>query len=75
MKDRRQTGFNQAANLDCVKDELFAAVLARLRAFGTLGHAVLGQQTTHHPRPALVLAVNALLRTHALVVLGQKENT
>lgn len=57
-------------HLDCVEDELFAAVFAGLRAFGTLGHAVLGQQATHHPRPAFVLTVNALLRTHALVVLA-----
>ena len=62
-------------DLDCVKDKLFSAVLAGLRAFGTLRHAVLGQQTTHHPRPALVLTVNALLGTHTLVVLRQKPNT
>lgn len=57
-------------NLDCVEDKLLATVLAGLRTFGTLGQAVLGQQTPHHPRPTLVLTVNALLRTHALVVLG-----
>lgn len=61
--------------LDRVKDKLLAAVLAGLCAFGTLGHAVLGEQTTHHPRPTLVLTVNTLLRTHTLVVLGQKRNT
>lgn len=55
--------------LDCVVDELFSAVLAGLCAFGTLGHAVLGQETPHHPRPAFVLTVNALLGTHALMVL------
>lgn len=55
--------------LDCVENELLAAVLAGLRAFGTLGHAMLRQQTTHHPRSALVLTVNTLLRTHTLVVL------
>lgn len=57
-------------HLDCVEDELFAAVFAGLCAFGTLGQAVLGQQATHHPRSAFVLTVNALLRTHALVVLA-----
>lgn len=31
------------ADLDRVKDELLAAVLAGLRAFGTFSHAVLGQ--------------------------------
>ncbi len=56
-------------DLDCVEDKLLAAVLAGLCAFGTLGHAVLGQQATHHPRPTFVLTVNALLRTHTLVVL------
>lgn len=55
--------------LDCVENKLLAAVLARLCAFGTLSHAVLGQQTTHHPRPTFILAVNTLLRTHTLVVL------
>lgn len=64
--------FFSNSDLDCVKDKLLAAVLAGLGAFGTLSHAVLGQQATHHPRPALVLTVHALLRTHALVVLGQK---
>lgn len=63
------------SDLDCVEDKLLAAVLAGLRTFGTLGHAVLGQQTTHHPRPTLVLTVNTLLRTHTLVVLGQRGNT
>lgn len=34
---------------------------------------MLGQETTHHPRPTLVLTVNTLLRTHTLVVLGWKK--
>lgn len=61
------------ADLDGIKDKLLAAVLARLRALGTLRHAVLGQEPTHHPGPALILTVNALLRTHTLVILMKKD--
>lgn len=60
----------EQTDLDGVEDKLLAAVLARLRALGTLGQAVLRQQPTHHPRPAFVLAVDALLGTHALVILN-----
>lgn len=56
-------------NLDGVVDKLLAAVLAGLGAFGTFGHGVLGQESPHHSRSALVLAVDAFLWTDALVVL------
>lgn len=62
-----------ATDLDGVKDELLAAVLAGLGAFGTFGHGVLGQESPHHSRSALVLAVDALLWTDALVVLRNKK--
>lgn len=65
----------RGTDLDCVEHKFFATVLAGLCAFGTLGQAVLGQQTAHHSRPTLVLTVNTLLRTHALVVLGLGRNT
>lgn len=65
----RETGAVVLMVLDCIIDELFATVFAGLCAFGTLSHAVLGQEPTHHPRSTFVLTVNTLLGTHALVVL------
>lgn len=62
--------------LDGIVDKLFAAILAGLSAFRTLRHGVLGEQPPHHPRPALILTVHALLRTDALVILrdrGERE--
>jgi len=58
------------SHLDGVEDELLGAVGAGLGALGALGQRVLGQQAPHHARPALVLAVHALLGTRALVALG-----
>lgn len=55
--------------LDGVIDKLFATVLAWLCAFGTLSHGVLGQESPHHPCSTLVLTVNTLLGTNALVIL------
>lgn len=58
------------SHLDGVEDKLLGAVGAGLRALGALGQGVLGQQAPHHARPALVLAVHALLGTRPLVALG-----
>lgn len=58
-------------DLDGVIDKLFATVLAWLCAFGTLSHGVLGQESPHHPCSTLVLTVNTLLGTNALVILKE----
>lgn len=70
--------FDQSLNLwitdlDCVEDKLLATVLAGLRAFGTLSHAVLGKEAAHHPRATLIFTIHALLRTDSLVVLRKMD--
>lgn len=62
-------------NLDGVVDKLFATVLAWLCAFRTLSHGVLSQESSHHSCSTLVLTVNTLLGTNALVILTEKKKT
>lgn len=55
--------------LNSVKNKLLAAVWTWLSALRALRQGMLGQNTPHHTSATLVLAINALLRTAALVFL------